>query len=289
MPKRRTNEGEIGSALRASDVLTQITSMVGAIEELSPQGNRRRSQYLSFRVARVRYPRLLRGSAAEAVFSPPVEKAMSGAKLMSSVLLLVLHPKSRPAKAARIAQVAAHAYSHFRVAGYGQDGSDHALAVLHGAQLIAAFSKSGSASERAVFNFVAAQGLLSYFVSGTAKLISPVWRSGTALPAIMRATTYGDERVYGVMRDYPAVSKAAAWGTILGETVAPLTLLAPAPVRTAWQGSMIAMHAGIARYMGLNRFLWAFTAFHPVIAVATRQTSGIVAAMVRDRLARTGR
>lgn len=283
MRRRIAQTQPIGAALRASDTFVQLTTLVGALEELSPQGVTRRSEYLSYRVARVRYPKALRGRAAELLFSPKVERTVSAMKLVSSALLLVLGPKTPLARTVRVAQVSAHAYGHLRVAGYGQDGSDHALAVLHGAQLVAAFSKPSSHAERTAFDFVAAQGILSYFVSGFAKLVSPVWRSGVAMPAIMRATTYGDEKLYKAFRDYPALAKAVAWGTIVGETAAPITLVAPTPVRYAWQLGMLGMHAGIARYMGLNRFMWAFVAFHPVLAVFTRERSRSVAAALRQR------
>lgn len=262
----------ITAALRTSDLFTQITTITGALEDLAPTGIKRRSSYLSYRIARLRYPRILRGPVSDAVFSPRVEKAVSVGKLAASVVLLVVDAKSPTARAMRIVQMVGHIYGHVRVGGYGQDGSDHALSILHASQMVASFSKPGSAAERAAFEFVAAQGILSYFASGIVKLISPVWRAGAAMQGITRATSYGDERLHIFMQRYPTVAKLVAWGTIIGETVSPLVLIMPSPLRAAWQGSMVSMHAGIARFMGLNRFFWAFTAFHPVIALTAARS-----------------
>lgn len=259
---------------------------MGAIEELSPRGVTSRSGYLDYDVVSLRHPGVLRGRAARLVFSPGVDRAVSAVKLASAACLLVVGPKTPVGRIARVAEVSAHAYGHLRVGGYGLDGSDHALAVHYGAQLVASFSKAGSAAERAAFDFVAAQGILSYLVSGLAKLASPAWRTGTAMPAIMRATTYGDEKLFRKLHDYPALAKAVSWGTIIGETAVIVAVIAPAPVRIGWQAGMLVMHAGIARYMGLNRFLWAFAAFHPVLAVFSRQSSARFNNAVRRRAGR---
>jgi hypothetical protein len=137
--------------------------------------------------------------------------------------------------------------------------------VQHAGQLLAAFSRRGGRLEQTVLVFLAAQGVLSYAASGLVKLISPVWRSGAAMPGITRTTSYGDAKLYRMMSEYPPLAKAISWATIVGETVAPLAVFSPRFMRLAWQLSMLVMHMGIARYMGLNRFLWAFAAFHPII------------------------
>jgi hypothetical protein len=258
--------------LRQTDVLLQAVSVINALEELSHAGIERRADYLPYRVSRLRHPRILKSRLASALFSPRAEVATSVCKLVSAPVLLVIDPKSPSARLLRLLQLLLHAFNHVRVAGLGQDGSDHALTIMYCAQLVASSSRRGGAAERAAITFVAAQGLLSYFVSGVAKLVSPVWRAGTAMQGIARATSYGDPDLYKLMRTYPLLAKITAWSTIIGETMAPLVFLAPTPVRWIWQISMLAMHLGIGRYMGLNRFMWAFAAFHPAISSVTEAT-----------------
>lgn len=256
--------GAAARALRASDVLAQTTLLIGSVEELAPR-TPRPSRYLPWRVARIAYPKWLRGRPGEIVFSDGVNRAVSVVKLSTAATLLVVGSKTRIGRAARVVQLLAHAYEHVRFSGLGRDGSDHALVVHEGAQLWAAFSPSGSASERIAAEFIGVQGILSYASSGLVKIISPVWRSGEAITGVLRTTSYGDARFYKKIKDYPAVARAMAWGVIIGECLGPFVPVLPRPIRAAWQAAMVLMHALIARHMGLNRFMWAFAAFHPSV------------------------
>lgn len=256
---------DAGRALRRSDVFTQVTVIVGAIEELAP-GSPKTASYLPWRVARVSLPRFMRGPRVEKVFSAPVESMVAAAKLTSAVALLVVNPKSIAGRVARAIQASCLVYQQIRTTGLGRDGSDHALVVQEGGQLWAAFSPSGSASERTAAEFLGVQGLLSYLVSGSVKIVSPVWRSGEAVTGVLRTSSYGDAELYRRIKDYPSLTRILAWGVIVGENAAIVVPLLPRPIRVVWQGGMLLMHALIGRFMGLNRFFWGFAAFHPTIS-----------------------
>ena len=69
---------------------------------------------------------------------------------------------------------------------------------------------------------------LSYFTAGVSKLISPVWRDGSAIPQIFRTGTYGDRASYEFVRERPpGVCKALAWSANIGETDFLPALVAP--------------------------------------------------------------
>lgn len=267
---------ESTTALRSSDKLTQLTVLVGAMEELAPGKLAEKTEQYPWRVARIAAPRWLRGRIGTVLFSPQMERALSVAKLGSAVVLLVVNPKSGFARVTRIVQLSAHIYQHTRAAGFGRDGSDHALVVLDGAQLVAAFAKPGSRIEHIAVGFLGGQALLSYFTSGFVKAISPVWRAGQAMSAVMRTSSYGDPKLHRFLRKYPAVEKAAAWGVIVGETAVPLLPFAPLWLRRLWHLGLLGMHAGIARYMGLNRFFWSFAALQAPLGYALERLSRFV-------------
>lgn len=249
-------------ALAAGDRFAQVAFIMNSLEDLWEV--RRKGAYLPWRVARLRYPKWLRGRIGELVFSPRADRVKAVVQLSAAVGLLSARSR-RVRSAARIAQATTQLYQIVRSSGYGQDGSDQALVVQQAGQLVAMCSERGSSSHTAARYFVAGQAALSYFASGWVKLISPVWRSGDALVGVARSVNYGHPRAHSVMSRYPALRLVGAWGVIIGEVGAPVFLLMPRPVRRAWQFSMVLMHLAISATMGLNRFLWAFAGFHPVL------------------------
>lgn len=179
-------------------------------------------------------------------------RVMANAFLAASAL--VLHPK------------------HF----YGSDGSDQ-LAFL--VQSTSAVSRIGDSRRRKEtgLQFLAAQSGLAYLTSGAVKLVSRTWRSGEALPAILRTRTYGDRELFFFLRKHPRLSRAAAHGVLAAETAFPLVFVLP--LRPALMGvaGMGVFHLLNARYMGLARFVWAFIATYPAIiyVVLSRNRPGV--------------
>lgn len=120
----------------------------------------------------------------------------------------------------------------------------------------------------AVF-FVAAQLVLSYLTAGIAKLISPIWRSGQAVGLIMRTKTYGTPWLSRTVKQLH-LSGPLSWATILFEVVGPLSVLAgPKPTLLFLAAGML-FHISIAIAMGLNTFVWAFTATFPAVYYASQ-------------------
>ncbi|NWN87083.1 MAG: hypothetical protein HLX51_00850 [Micrococcaceae bacterium] len=252
-------------SFRRADVLAQLGFIADSVEDLIDSSKAKRSNYLPWRVARIQYPRFMRTRLIEPLFSHSANRITAGVKLGASIILLTSNPRKRLAKVARFVQASTQIYQNTRAAGLGQDGADQALVIQQAGQLIASFSKPGSKMERSASLFVSGQCILSYFTSGYVKLISPVWRSGDSMVGITRTTSYGGADFNTLMVRYPAIRKVIAWSVIIGEISAPVVIFLPTPIRRIWQISMVAMHISIAAIMGLNRFMWAFASFLPIL------------------------
>lgn len=114
--------------------------------------------------------------------------------------------------------------------------------------------------------FVSAQLVLSFFVAGTAKLISRSWRSGQALPGIMSTNMYGNRAMHRLMWGHARRSKALCWSVISFEILFPLVLILPAPIALAILLGGILFHASTALVMGLNDFFLSFIPAYPALA-----------------------
>jgi hypothetical protein len=110
----------------------------------------------------------------------------------------------------------------------GQDGSDQMnILILIPATL--ALLCHHELATIAVLLFIAAQAALAYITSGVAKLISPVWRSGQALPQILSTLSYGNRFAARALSSSPALCCVACWSVILFEISFPFWLLAGPP------------------------------------------------------------
>jgi hypothetical protein len=158
----------------------------------------------------------------------------------------------------------------------GLDGADQMLVIALLAAGFGALLGNRSAGYAAV-DYAALQLLLSYAVAGTAKAISPTWRSGRAIVGITGTIGYGEPHFHRLVRRYPALARVVCWSVIVFEcAAAPLILLG---VRGAWIIIVLGLsfHIGVALVMGLNVFVWAFAACYPALLLLGSQVSGLLA------------
>lgn len=153
---------------------------------------------------------------------------------------------------------------------YGSDGSDQMSQITFAASLMEKAFPRDSRARDACLSFIAFQTCLSYVSAGTVKLISPVWRNGSAITGIFRTHSYGDATLNALIKRYPALSVTLAWAVILGELSFPLVLIAPRQVAQAMLATSTAFHLANGRFMGLNRFIWAFSGTYPAVAAVSR-------------------
>lgn len=149
----------------------------------------------------------------------------------------------------------------------GGDGSDQmTIIVLSGLVLsLLAFNRSAG------YWFIAGQAALSYFSAGIAKLVSPVWRDGSALFLIFRTATYGQSRLGQFLGRHTQLARALCWGTIVFEVGFPASLFAPPGVLYGVLLTGIVFHLANAALMGLNVFTFAFVATYPSILLCSHK------------------
>jgi pimeloyl-ACP methyl ester carboxylesterase len=125
--------------------------------------------------------------------------------------------------------------------------------------------------------FVGLQATAAYAASGFAKLVSPTWRSGQALPGVLRTQVYGDRRAWQMLRRHPRAARALTAGLLALECLFPAVYLAKGRLARPIVLSAGALHLANARIMGLGRFVWAFGAMYPALFYTTgpREQPGV--------------
>jgi len=116
--------------------------------------------------------------------------------------------------------------------------------------------------------FIAAQALFSYFAAGISKLSSTPWRKGTAFQTIVNTATYGHRRAAFIINSKPWIGSFVGWSVISVEIVFPVALVSPIGVLIALLCAGAILHLGTAALIGLDTFVWAFTATFPAIIFA---------------------
>lgn len=266
-------QDDIDGVLRKLEMFTSVGATIGAFEQLAASRTLSDDGLFGWPVMRLRSPQWWRSIGDErlaGIFGYPQVMGLVQTRALAG-LGLVLPGGSRAQRGVLSASMCATAHGlHTRMGGYGLDGSDHLSFVNY---FVAAAEKAFGNDRRAreaLVKFLAAQVCGAYFSAGVAKLASPVWRNGTAIPEIFRTTMFGDSGFYRVVDEHPLVAKAVAWGTIAGELAFPLVLVAPRPVARGILASGFAFHIGNARFMGLNRFIWSYCSTYPALAHVSR-------------------
>jgi len=156
----------------------------------------------------------------------------------------------------------------FRFRGTYNGGSDSMLLIV---TLAVALARTAPDSEvaRGGLAYAAAQLVLSYFVSGVAKLRDRAWRSGRAVPRVLALPQYQvSDRVRAALTR-PVLARLATWSMLAFECGFPLAL---ADATTCWALMAIGacFHLANAIVFGLNRFLWAWIAAYPALLYWSR-------------------
>lgn len=268
----RQERDAIDAVFRKVERFTSVGATTSALEQLTNSRLLADDDLLGWPVLKLHTPswwRKLGDRGLDTVMGYPNVLHMVSARTLAG-LGLVLPGATRPQRGVMAATMCGTAYGLQTRMRYGLDGSDHLAFVNFATSAMEKLFPNDHRAREALVLFLAAQSCFSYATSGAAKLISPVWRDGSAIPGIFRTTTYGDPFFHSVVQDRPWLSKAIAWGTIAGELAFPLALVAPKPVARGILASGAVFHLANARFMGLNRFVWSFCATYPAIAHVSR-------------------
>ncbi len=159
-----------------------------------------------------------------------------------------------------------------RFRGSYNGGSDAMLLVVLIAIALAR-TQPGSPLELAGLAYAAVQLVLSYFISGVAKLADAQWRRGTALPLLVRLPQYAVPARLAALLSRPLVARGAGIGMLAFECVFPLALVQPTACFVLL-GVGVAFHLVNALAFGLNRFLWTWLAAYPALLFWVARTHG---------------
>jgi hypothetical protein len=159
---------------------------------------------------------------------------------------------------------------------FGGDGSDQMFSIIAITLLLCVNPFGTSFSLESGLWFIALQSCLSYFAAGIAKLISPKWRSGEAVYAILNTGSYGVEFLGQFLASRTKVKLLLSWTVIAMEILFPLVLILPSPFQWLFLGWGFSFHLANAIFMGLNTFLWAFVATYPAILFVSTYLKNLV-------------
>ncbi|ELZ89498.1 hypothetical protein C453_00440 [Haloferax elongans ATCC BAA-1513] len=158
----------------------------------------------------------------------------------------------------------------------GLSGAHQMSLVVSAGLTVAVLAPSGSLLELAGIGFIAAQGILGYFISGVTKGMGNAWRSGDAVLLVLSTTTWGHPWFYEKARSFPGLTALASHGVVLFEIAFPVILLLSPPLVAAIFGVALAMHISIAFAMGINGFITSFSSTYPAIYFVSRQVPTIL-------------
>lgn len=208
------------------------------------------------------------------LFRYPAVLALPATQLAAAAVLVAAATVRSPALAiaaglAAIAILAARLLLQLRNQA-GLDGSNHMILVA--STVVAAVLLLPDPQARAIaLYYLAAQLLLSYAAAGAAKAVSPVWRSGQAVPLIFSTQTFGSPRIGAMLKRHPTVGLLLCWSVIAFECVAALLILAGTPGAVVIIAGGLAFHVVVALVMGLNTFFWAFASAYPALLFLAHQ------------------
>ena len=211
----------------------------------------------------------LRGAHPPSFLSGPRSVSIvAGAQVIAAIVLVTLGPMVVPGRGA-LAALGMTTTLLRRRRIIGGDGAEQMTDIVLISAILACLPVPGDGRITLAVIFIAAQAVLSYFTAGVAKLVSPIWRGGGALPAILGTYGHGLAPVSRMMQTQPAVGFVLGWTVILFEISFPLVLIAPEPAALVMLGIGVTFHIGCAVFMGLNSFVWPFPATYACV-LATR-------------------
>lgn len=248
------------SALDATVRLVACGVAVSALEMIAIRGQSRLGGAFSLAVVAPFRPQsaaLLRGVDA-------LVPLLLGVQVVAAASLVLLGPFHPAGRFALVLALAAMIVVRWRRHMAGDGAEQMAALVL----IAASFAVVPHPSEQrllAAILFVTAQVILSYETAGFAKLVSPLWRDGSALPAILSTEGHGHPWAARFFSHHHFLAMLAGRGLILFECAFVVMLFGPIWLVLATLALGALFHVICAVLMGLNSFVWSFVATYPCV------------------------
>ena len=187
---------------------------------------------------------------------------LSAVSISSFLMLLFVDFGSLAFRALLLLLILPNVALYYRQA-FGLDGADQMSLLILLSLLICFIPWADPEIQKVGIWFIGLQLSLSYLVSGVAKLASKEWRTGTAIPGILSTFTYGTRLTRRFFVKHRRLSLAVCWFVIAIEVLIPFGLFFGPQGALVVLGVGLMMHVSIAIIMGLNDFVWGFTAAYP--------------------------
>lgn len=158
---------------------------------------------------------------------------------------------------------------------YGLDGSYQMTLVILFALSIGSLFGVNSPISTICLLFIAGELITSYFIAGFYKLISPMWRTSSALHGIFSTRSYGHGFFFQLINRMQLLTTFLSWFVFLFEMLF-FTVLFFHPMYTILFFTIgFLFHVFNAIFMGLNNFLFTFSAAYPALFYCVNYIHGI--------------
>lgn len=154
---------------------------------------------------------------------------------------------------------------------YGLDGAYQMNLVTLLALSISSIAGVNSEVSVVCMIFICSELILSYFIAGFFKLISPIWRKSYALPVIFSTRTYGNAFIYEFVRNHSLITSVLTWSVFIFE-MSFFCIFFASPLYVPLICILgIIFHLFNSIFMGLNSFLFGFVATYPALLYCLNQ------------------
>ncbi|MFE4947454.1 alpha/beta fold hydrolase [Streptomyces sp. NPDC056641] len=253
------------SAVTTMERLSATTHLVSSLEYLVTEKDRLPGGMNDWRVGREQFrawPAPVR-KVLDVVSGPRGGRVLHGARVVAAAALLA--PLPRRGRLAADLVLSATSLALYPRNHYGTDGSDQVAFLVQTTATVARALEDRPRAVDACLWFAGLQSVLSYATSGWVKVSSPTWRSGRALPGVMRTKSYGEATTWRLLTKYPRTSHALSTGVLALECAFPVVHLAKGRAAPALVAAVGGFHLANAGVMGLGRFLTSFCSLHPAV------------------------
>jgi pimeloyl-ACP methyl ester carboxylesterase len=256
--------------LLVTERMSAATHLVASLELLARGADRKTGGVNDWNISKqnIRHHGPLTAKLLNTASDPRTTTALHVARALSAAFLLAPTGRLRKSRFAANAIVSTAAVGTFHGQIYGSDGSDQASLLVQAAATVARSSRDPRVVDAALW-FLALQSTLNYAASGWVKMVSPTWRSGRALPGVMRTVTYGHQGAWRTATRFPRSARTVGHAVLAMECLFPAVFGTGGRLTPAFVGSAAAFHAANGGLMGLGRFVGAFSAMHPALLYAT--------------------
>lgn len=268
-------------AITVTLFISTVGVAINALEDLYCKEVFSRSGFLSWEVLRTATkPLLLRPfwTSLDHLFEPSIFEKILWLRLFVSAGLLaalLTVPQSREVLLLLTAFILFTLLLLNSRTIFGLDGAHHMNLVVFIASTFFFLASAESFAAQFCLLFIGAQSVMSYVVSGIAKLTGSSWRKGDAIAGIMSTRIYGHKALGTLFIRHPALSTVTCWGVMCFQCSFVLTLFANEDVLVILLTLGFAFHAFNAVFMGLNGFFFSFMATYPAVVYLNRYIAGL--------------